>query len=213
VGKTNVLRITASHTNIGHKSMTVGEEFLNELGRLHIRYAYFNYEQHQQLKRIDSLEELRSLLTRWKFREIGPDEDVAAIAQRLFPREVKPSDVLWIQVVNLAFNPAGFFLLPPLLPVLCVYLACRGHGRFQYTLHDMLGFMTLFAVILSYELSIATRITFAVFPLRWIAGVVFAVALGAILYRATRKRIWPALSLTIVIECEAIALLLHWFAK
>lgn len=59
--------------------MTVGEEFLNEQGRLHLRYAYFSYEQHQQLKRIESLEELRCLLTEWGFRRIGPDDNVEAL--------------------------------------------------------------------------------------------------------------------------------------
>ena len=193
--------------------MTVGEAFLSELEKMHLRYGLFKYQQYQMLKKIDSIDELRQLLRSWRYRKIEPDDDLPTLAKRLIPPKMNPQDMFLMQLMNLALNPVGIVLLPLLLPVFCIYLAKSGRNHLQYTIYDMLGFMTLFAVILSYELSVASHVTKSLFLVHWFTSMLFAAALGGSLYWFTRNRIWLALSLTITAECEAVIFLVHWFNK
>jgi len=199
--------------------MTIGEAFLDELGHMGTRYMFFSYDQHQHLKAIDSLDGLRAFLEHGWRRPASPENDPATIARHFSDSILKTRgmDLAWVYVVNVATCPwpYGFYILPIVMPAVCLWLAVRRRDRLQYTLRDMLGLTTLVAVVLSYQISLAALMpadpsSQLVALARWYAGILFAALCSAVAYWVYRRVIWVAICFTLIVEIEALRSWIIW---
>jgi hypothetical protein len=190
--------------------VTIGEDFLTELGRLGKRYSFFSYNQHQALKRIDSFEDLQGFLNETGFGDVEADDDTRAIAEAFVAsHDAQHPESIWHYILQglLEATPIGCLLLPVILPFVCVALAFDKHRRIQFTLAEIIGFTTLVAVFLAFETGFAPRFwpSFDLFHYRLCCSLVLAGLCGAVLFALFKRAVWFALSFTVAIECEAVA--------
>lgn len=194
--------------------MTVGEDLLNHLRPFGKRYTLFEYSQYKTLKEIDSINGLKSFLSDNGFDEVLEEGNVSGIAQAVsLADDAKRAEdyrgYLFFSVLQA--TPLGYLLLPILLPLVCIALAVDKHGRLRFSLAETIGFTTIVAVILAFEMSVATKFDIFSCYYRLTAITIISGLCGLVAYRFFRRAVWFALSFTIAFECEVVAFVFYMF--
>lgn len=184
------------------KTVTYGEELLGELGKLIPVDSYLSAEQQEKLRRVWTKDHLADFLDEMRLGGVATDGDVADVAANLAP-------IMRFDSVAETLGCEGCLFIPFALQIAWLVDAFRLR-RVRFSLADVLTFVALFAVCLSYEVSIAP--VFLGMPQQLLLALPVAMLFGAFPSYFFKNARWVLVSLDVIVLMEAVAFVI-WLRR
>ncbi len=175
--------------------MTYGEELLCELAKSVPVDSYLSAEQQEELRQVESNDDLKEFLAKNGLRGVIVEGDIPIVADSLVS-----SMRFDFAVGNVGCE--GCLCFPITLQAIWLIDTFRMR-RLRCSLADLLTFVTLFAVCLSYEVSIAP--VYLGMPQQLLLALPVALLLGAFPSYIFKNPRWVFVSLDVIVLMETIA--------
>lgn len=198
--------------------MSIGSEFLAALKRLDRTRQHFKYDQYQQLREIDSVDQLRLFLHDRGYTQLDPDGDASALARNVAAQEsAKRSRLDWIGWLREAWFAAiaAIIAIVLLAPAVAVNRLLGHPYAIQRTTGNLVCYAILVVLLVFYEVLAGAWLgpDLADVPWRLLLGTLAAAIIGLGFAVARRTRTWIAVAVAILIELELLILAYAWLSS
>lgn len=175
--------------------MTYGEELLRELGKLLPVDSYFSAEQQEQLRQVHSKDGLKDALDRAGVSGVSTEGDIPDVAANV-------AFVVRFDLASWGLGLDGCLLIPFTFQARWLIDAART-GNLRFSLAEILAFIAMVAVGLSYEVSIAP--VYLGMPQQLLLALPVALLLGALPSYLFKNPRWVIVSFDVIVLMEVVA--------